>query len=134
MSVITLRYSGFILAIALSVPSAFAVAEPAVNAESLSPAQADSLYTNSKVLIIDVRENDEWNNQHIPNAIHIPLGQLTKRLPELEPYKNSAIVTQCNTGKRSLQALKLLKSAGFTQVYSMEGGLVAWQKTGLPVQ
>lgn len=133
MSVIALRYSGFILAVALSVPSAFAVAEP-VKAESLSPAQADSLYTDNKVLIIDVRENDEWKNQHIPNAIHIPLGQLTKRLPELEPYKNSTIVTQCRTGKRSLQALKLLKSAGFTQVYNMEGGLVAWQKTGLPVQ
>ncbi len=133
MSTIELRYPSVILAIVLSVPSAFAAAEP-VKAESLSPTQADTLYSNKKVLIIDVRENNEWDNQHIPNAIHIPLGQLTKRLPELEQYKNSAIVTQCRTGKRSMQALKLLKSAGFTQVYTMEGGLVAWQKMGLPVQ
>jgi len=133
MSVIALRYSGFMLAILLSVPNTFAVAD-IIKAESLLPAQADDLYTKRKAVIIDVREDDEWNSQHIPNAIHIPLGQLAKRLPELEQYKNSAIVTQCRTGKRSLQALKLLKSAGFTQVYNMEGGLKAWQNTGLAVQ
>lgn len=134
MSVIALRYSSFILAILLSVPNTFAVADTIKKVESLLPAQADDLYTKKKAVIIDVREDDEWNSQHIPNAIHIPLGQLTKRLPELEQYKNSAIVTQCRTGKRSLQALKLLKSAGFTQVYNMEGGLMAWQKTGLAIQ
>ncbi len=133
MSVIALRYSSFMLAILLSVPNTFAVAD-IIKAESLLPAQADDLYTERKAVIIDVREDGEWNSQHIPNAIHIPLGQLAKRLPELEQYKNSAIVTQCRTGKRSLQALKLLKSAGFTQVYNMEGGLKAWQNTGLGVQ
>lgn len=133
MNVIKMRCAGFILAILLSAPGSFAAADT-VNAESLSPAEAATLSADKKALIIDVREADEWHNHHIPNSINIPLEQLTQRLPELERYKNSAIITQCRGGKRSQQALKTLKSAGFTQVYTMEGGLLAWQKAGLAVE
>ena len=103
-------------------------------ADSISPKQASVMYAEQKAVIIDVREDSEWNEQHIPGAIHIPLAQLSGRLPELKQYKDSAVITQCRTGGRSAQALDVLKSAGFTQVYNMDGGIKAWDNAGLKTE
>jgi rhodanese-related sulfurtransferase len=102
--------------------------------ELISPQDASTLSAEKKAIIIDVREEGEWNTVHIPGAIHIPLAQLNNRLSELQSYKNSAIITQCRSGARSAKALDILKSAGFTHVQNMEGGLIAWHKAGLKTQ
>ena len=102
--------------------------------ESISLKQASAMYTEKKAVILDVREDSEWAQQHIPGAIHIPLAQLNERLSELKQYRNSPLITQCRTGGRSGQALDVLKSAGFTKVYNMDGGIVAWDKAGLKTE
>ena len=102
--------------------------------EIISPQAASALTAEKKAIIIDVREDSEWNTIHIPGAIHIPLAQLSSRLSELQPYKNTAIITQCRSGARSAKALDILKSAGFSHVQNMEGGLIAWHKAGLKTQ
>ncbi len=102
--------------------------------ELISPQEASALTAEKKAIIIDVREDSEWNTVHIPGALHIPLAQLSTRLSELQPYKNSAIITQCRSGARSAKALDILKSAGFSQVQNMEGGLIAWNNAGLKTQ
>jgi rhodanese-related sulfurtransferase len=102
--------------------------------ELISPQEASALTAEKKAIIIDVREDNEWNTVHIPGAIHIPLAQLSTRLSELQPYKNTAIITQCRSGARSAKALDILKSAGFSHVQNMEGGLIAWNKAGLKTQ
>ena len=102
--------------------------------ELISPQDASTLSAEKKAVIIDVREDGEWNTVHIPGAIHIPLAQLNNRLSELQPYKNSGIITQCRSGARSAKALDILMSAGFTHVKNMEGGLIAWHKAGLKTQ
>jgi rhodanese-related sulfurtransferase len=93
--------------------------------ESISPKEASAMYTGLKAVIVDVREDSEWNEQHIPGAIHIPLGQLKERLSELKQYKDSPLITQCRSGGRSAKALDVLKSAGFSKVYNMDGGIIA---------
>lgn len=103
----------------------------AMAADAVSAKQASTMQSKNKTIIVDVREDDEWNEGHIPGAVHIPLGQLSARLSELEPYKNSPIITQCRSGKRSAQAQLALKSAGFSSVYNMDGGIQAWSKEGL---
>lgn len=102
--------------------------------QSLSPRESSSLLSEKKAIIVDVREDSEWHEQHIPGAVHVPLGQLLERLTELKDYKNRPIITQCRSGARSLQAQEILKSAGFTQVYNMSGGILAWQKDGLTTE
>jgi rhodanese-related sulfurtransferase len=102
--------------------------------ELISPQEASALTAEKKAIIIDVREDNEWNTVHIPGAIHIPLAQLSTRLTELQPYKNTAIITQCRSGARSAKALDILKSAGFSHVQNMEGGLIAWHNAGLKTQ
>lgn len=102
--------------------------------DTISPAQAATQLSEKKAVIIDVREDQEWQESHIPGAIHIPLGQLQSRLSELEPYKNSPVITQCRSGGRSVKAADQLKTAGFSNVHSMDGGIKAWGKAGLTTQ
>ncbi|MEQ1620778.1 MAG: rhodanese-like domain-containing protein [Methylococcales bacterium] len=102
--------------------------------ENISPKQAAAEFSEKKAIIVDVREDNEWQEQHIPGAIHIPLGQLKARLSELEAYKNSEIITQCRSGGRSAKAVDQLKTAGFNNVHSLEGGIQAWEKEGLPLK
>jgi len=104
------------------------------NIPSVVPNEAAAMQTAKKAIIIDVREDDEWQEQHIPGAVHIPLRQLNERLPELNRFKSGTVITQCRSGKRSAQALEILKSAGFTQVYNLNGGLIAWTHAGLTTE
>jgi len=60
--------------------------------ELISPQDASTLSTEKKAVIIDVREDGEWNALHIPGAIHIPLAQLSTRLSELQPYKTPPLL------------------------------------------
>ena len=112
-----------------------AVAKAKLNeADSISPKQASVMHAEQKAVIVDVREDSEWNEQHIPGAIHIPLGQLNERLSELKQYKDSPVITQCRSGGRSAKALDVLKLAGFSKVYNMDGGIIAWDKAGLKTE
>lgn len=123
-------FSKFIVSLFLLVGCSFAFA----GSDLVTPKEASVLTSDKKAVIIDVREEEEWDAGHIAGAVHIPLNQLDARLSELQPYKDTTIITQCRSGKRSLQALELLKSAGFSKVSSMDGGIVAWSKDGLATQ
>lgn len=101
---------------------------------TLSPTEASAMLDKKQAVMVDVRGEDEWQQQHIPGTINIPLDQLMERLPELDPYKETPIITQCQKGVRSQQASTVLKSLGFSKVYNLEGGIEAWHKAGLKTQ
>jgi rhodanese-related sulfurtransferase len=84
-------------------------------------------------LLLDVREPSEYAEEHAPNAMLIPLGQLGARLDELAPYKNKPIAVMCHSGRRSAIASQLLEQAGYTRVDNVSGGIMAWEKAGLKV-
>lgn len=84
-------------------------------------------------LLLDVREPDEYSAIHAPDAKLIPLGQLNSRLKEIEAYKDKPIVVMCRSGRRSAEAVSLLKEAGYTQVSNIKGGIMAWEGSGLAV-
>ena len=119
-----------VMGICLWLSSALSFAETATTS-TVAPKEAATMQANNQAIILDVRELNEWQEQHIAGAIHIPLSQLQDRLPELSRYKNSPIITQCRSGKRSAQAQEALQSAGFSDVYNLNGGLNAWLKDGL---
>ena len=99
----------------------------------LSPQQATLLLNREDALVIDVREANEWSAGHIPNARHVPLAQLEKRLSELEKLKDRPLIINCQSGNRSEAACRTLKKHGFEKVYSLAGGIGAWKEAGLPV-
>jgi rhodanese-related sulfurtransferase len=81
--------------------------------------------------ILDVREQTEWTQFHIPGATLIPLGELPNRLTEVP--KDKEVVVVCRTGHRSAQGRDILLKAGYTKVTSMAGGVTQWQSQGLPI-
>jgi len=102
--------------------------------EQLSPIESAGLQSNDFAVIIDVRSNNEWNNQRIPGAVHIPLSDLKGRMDELKSFEDKQLIMQCAVGGRSSKAVEILQEAGFANVSNMNGGLVAWQKANLPVE
>jgi|TARA_B110000902_G_scaffold193132_1_gene218833 rhodanese-related sulfurtransferase len=102
-----------------------------VSVPAVTPKQAAELLNNKQVVMIDVREQGERNKHRIEGTIFIPLGQLEGRMSELVQYKDSAIVMQCRSGRRSGVAAKTLIKAGFTNVVNLKGGILAWDEQGL---
>jgi hydroxyacylglutathione hydrolase len=76
--------------------------------------------------VIDVRTAGEWNEGHVPGAVHVPLAQLTSRLAELRGRQ--PIVTYCQSGARSATAASVLRAAGIAAVSNAEGGYDAWSR------
>ena len=85
-------------------------------------------------VVIDVREDSEVANGRIPNARHIPLGQLASRLGELEKHKGKPIIVACRSGHRSAGACGILTKNGFENVFNLSGGMIAWEQANLPVE
>jgi rhodanese-related sulfurtransferase len=81
-------------------------------------------------LLLDVREPGEWAAGHAPQARHIPLCELERRLGELPAQVT--IVTACRSGHRSTAARRLLATKGF-EARNLTGGMHAWARAGLPV-
>ncbi|HEY6061878.1 MAG TPA: molybdopterin-synthase adenylyltransferase MoeB [Gemmatimonadales bacterium] len=81
---------------------------------------------NGNLVLLDVREPFEWDIVHLEGARLIPLGQLPSRLRELDGHAD--IVSYCHHGMRSLQAVEILRAAGFSKVRSLEGGIDAWSR------
>lgn len=81
--------------------------------------------------VVDVREPDEWQEGHIAEAVHIPLGELSSRAGELPAGK--PVFTVCRSGKRSITAIEILESAGVQGAKSMAGGMIAWHEAGKPM-
>jgi rhodanese-related sulfurtransferase len=99
--------------------------------KQVGPQEAVMLFNND-ALMLDVRENSEYTDGHIPKSKHIPLGQLGKRLSELEKYKDKQIVALCRSGNRSGHACGMLRKAGFENVHNLSGGIMAWEQAGFP--
>lgn len=94
--------------------------------------EAYALYQQNDVFVLDVREQFEWDEYHIPNTTLIPLGELAGRVNEVP--KDAKIVVVCRSGNRSQEGRDILKHAGFENVTSMNGGVVEWRASGYPVQ
>ena len=92
------------------------------------------LINHKNAITLDVRETDEFNTGHILNSKLVPLGKLEERLGELERYREQPVVVVCRSGQRSAAACVLLGKQGFSQVYNLTGGILAWQKASLPLE
>ena len=96
-----------------------------VPSHNVSIDQALTDWQNKSVVILDVRTPGEYADGHIPNTILIPLDQLPERLNEVPKEKKVYVI--CRSGNRSSQAVNLLRSKGFTNVYNVTGGIIHWK-------
>jgi rhodanese-related sulfurtransferase len=94
--------------------------------------QATQLLNQGKSVVLDIRSPEDFAAGHIRDARHIPLKELKSRISELDKFKSKSVIVVCSSGAQSARAASVLKSAGFGEVYSLDGGLAAWRAQGLP--
>jgi rhodanese-related sulfurtransferase len=86
-----------------------------------------------KLTLVDVREDNEWAKDHVTGAIHLGKGILERDAEQRVPNKNAEIVLYCGGGFRSALAADNLQKMGYTNVFSMDGGIRGWRDKGYPL-
>jgi len=94
-----------------------------------TPEQVYAWLEAGQILLVDVREVNEYAVERIHGALLYPLSTLD---PKALPAEGRRLVLQCGSGKRSLTAAHRLQAAGFGQLTHLEGGIQAWKAAGLP--
>jgi rhodanese-related sulfurtransferase len=97
----------------------------------IEPRQATQLLNNENAVMIDMRSDKEFRSSHIFNAIH--LDNIQDAATRLQKYRDKPLIVYCNSGNRSLGTCGKLHKLGFENVYNLKGGILAWQKSDLPV-
>jgi rhodanese-related sulfurtransferase len=101
----------------------------------ISPAEAkEKIDAGGPLFILDVREPDEFDKGHIPQAMNIPRGLLEFKIGSKIPNKDAHILAYCKSGGRSCLACSTLLEIGYKNAMSIEGGWQAWLKAGYPVE
>ena len=88
---------------------------------------------NEKFLLIDVREDNEWAKDHLPNAVHLGKGVIERDIEQQVPDSDTPMVLYCGGGFRSALAADNLQRMGYTNVVSMDGGIRGWREKGYPL-
>lgn len=94
----------------------------------------DRLKQPGSLLLLDVREDHEWQLGHIPGATHLGRGILERDIEQTCPDFNREIVVYCGGGFRSALAAVNLAKMGYSRVTSLAGGYTGWSESGLPIE
>lgn len=86
-----------------------------------------------KFLLVDVREDSEWDKDHLPGAVHLGRGVIERDIEERVSDLNAPMVLYCGGGYRSALAADNLQKMGYTNVLSMDGGIRGWREKGYPL-
>ena len=100
----------------------------------IGPSEASRMMSHDEPLLLDVRETNEYRAGYLRDAKHIPLGQLASKIDQIEAWKDKPVIIYCRSGNRSGAACGQLAKQGFTRLYNLAGGIMAWQHDGLPVK
>ena len=96
--------------------------------QTITPAELKERLANGTApLILDVREQDEWNAGHIESARLVPLATVEARVGEVAPDKSAEIVVHCARGGRSARACASMEAMGYTNVKNLEGGYLSFE-------
>jgi len=107
------------------------VAEAKTRIEEVTPEQLKAeLDAGGEVLIVDVRDRDDFEARHIPGAVPVPRGVLEVRLPKEIPDREESIVVYCGGGGRGALSADTLRVMGYKNVRSLQGGFRGWESAG----
>jgi sulfur-carrier protein adenylyltransferase/sulfurtransferase len=102
--------------------------------DEVDAVRARELIESSDPVIVDVREQDEWDEGHVPGAVHIPRGHLESRIEAAAPDRSRQVLVYCSAGNRSAFATKTLQELGYDEPVSLAGGFTDWKRNGFPVE
>jgi rhodanese-related sulfurtransferase len=127
-----------VLLIGLAIGSGVALLFPLLNRSAagstlLTVTEAVMLMSRKQVLVLDVREPDEFKQGHLQGARNIPLSQLATRVAELEKFKDKPVMLVCERGNRTRAAVKVLREKQFSALHQLKGGMQAWIEAKMPL-
>jgi sulfur-carrier protein adenylyltransferase/sulfurtransferase len=96
--------------------------------------RAQELVAADSPALVDVREREEWDEGHLPGAVHVPRSHLESRIESAVPDRSRPVVVYCASGNRSAFAAKTLEELGYENVVSLAGGFTDWKRNGLPFE
>ena len=102
--------------------------------KEVSVQQAVQLINRRDAVVLDVRDASEFASGHIPNARHVPAGEVEKRVKELEKWKQRPVIISCRSGTRSAAASTALRKNGFQEVFTLKGGILGWQQASMQLE
>jgi molybdopterin/thiamine biosynthesis adenylyltransferase/rhodanese-related sulfurtransferase len=102
--------------------------------DEVDSTHARELIAEESPAIVDVRERDEWDEGHLPGAVHVPRGHLESRIESAAPDKSRPVLVYCASGNRSAFAAKTLEELGYDHVVSLAGGFTDWKRNGNPFE
>lgn len=108
------------------------VANAKRNIKEVSATEAAAELERGGAALIDVREADEWSEEHVPGAVHLSRGMIEVEIEEKFPDLKQPIICHCGGGGRSALVADSLQKMGYKNVRSMTGGFAAWKEAGLP--
>lgn len=100
---------------------------------SIEPAAATDLINHKDAIVVDVRPVADFAQGHILNAINIPMNGFKNQIATLHKHQEAPIIVSCRSGSQSSMACGQLRKQGFTEVYNLRGGILAWQSASLPL-
>lgn len=108
------------------------VAEAQANVGHISPDELTD--ANPSVVLIDVRDEPDYDEEHLPEAVSLPRGYLELDIDEIVPDADTHIVTYCGGGTRATLSAHTLKNMGYENVSVLTGGFRGWKAEGLPTE
>jgi len=110
------------------------ISRSAGGVSEVGPTAAVQLINRKNAVVLDVREQGEFNGGHISGAKNFPAASIEKRAGDLKKYTNKPVLISCATGARSRVAYSALRKLGFEDLHTLSGGLGAWKQANLPVE
>jgi rhodanese-related sulfurtransferase len=92
------------------------------------------LDAGEKLVLVDVREESEWNRGHLPGAVHLGKGIIERDIEQRVPDTDTKLILYCGGGFRSALSADNLQKMGYSSVESMDGGWKGWLEAGFPTQ
>ena len=108
------------------------VAEAKANVGHISPDEFTE--ATEPIILLDVRDEPDYDEEHLPNAISLPRGYLELDIDEVAPNADTHIVTYCGGGTRATLSAHTLKNMGYENVSVLTGGFRGWKAEGLPTE
>ncbi len=104
------------------------------NIREISASEAAAQLKSGAARLIDVREKEEWDEEHVGGALHLSRGTIEVEIEDKIPDPDALIICHCGSGGRSALAAESLQKMGYKNVRSMAGGFKAWKGAGLPTE
>jgi rhodanese-related sulfurtransferase len=112
---------------------AFFLNESRLGGATVSSSELVQLINKEEALVLDIRDQKEFNAGHIVDAINVPFAGIDSRMADLQKYQERAVVLVCKMGQHSGTVGRKLRSAGFSNVRRLSGGIAEWRASNMPL-